>query len=75
VGSKRVGICATFVDLTAIKSLRDFKQDVVQIITSSQSTSHQIDLVTDGFCGFDHTPAWNLPTPNNHHPMHNNHSN
>src|SRR6266480_3294745 len=72
---KRIGMFAAFVDATAIKSLRDFLQDVDQIIASSQCTSHQIDLVTDGFGGFDHTSAWNLPTAYNHHPMHDNHAN
>src|SRR5256885_11416591 len=72
---KRIGMFAAFVDATAIKSLRDFLQDLDQIIASSQCTSHQIDLVTDGFGGFDHTSAWNLPTADNHHPMHDHHAN
>src|SRR5882762_9176196 len=65
---------AAFVDTTAIKSLRDFLQDLVQIIASSQRTSHQIDLVTDGFGCFDHAATWNLPAAHNHHPMHDNHA-
>jgi hypothetical protein len=72
---KRLGVLAAFVDAAAIKSLRDFLQDLVQIIASSQCTSHQIHLVTDGFGRFDHTSAWNLPTAHNHHPMHDHHSN
>src|SRR5947207_8816137 len=71
---KRVRVFAAFVDATAIKSLRDFLQDLNQIIASSQGTSHQIDLVTDSFSRFDHAATWNLPTAHNHHPMHNNHS-
>src|SRR5262249_47827204 len=63
-----------FVNTTAIKSLCDFLEYLIQVFTASQSTSKKNNLLTDGFCSFDHTPAWNLPTPNNHHPMHNNHT-
>jgi hypothetical protein len=72
---KCIGTFLAFVDTAAIKSLRDFLEYLIQVVTTSQSTSNKNNLLTDGFGCFDHTSAWNRPTAYNHHPMHDHHPN
>ncbi len=54
----------------AIQILRDLLDDPAQIERAANGFGQEHHLGADGFGGFDHTAALDLPTAGDHEPMH-----